>query len=164
MPPISAICRTKPSTLASAPKPNRLASPAPIRPPSRIERQPPKREANPPAGAATLGLPACGVMDFSIGAALGAVLVLGGAVYVREPRLPKLPPPPGRASAVLASIASEAIAAMAMTASLERLRDTIETSAGGDDGFCCPICKHSAPTVQPVAARDGGAHGPTAPT
>src|SRR5437016_3720792 len=76
IPPISATCRMKPSTLASAPKPKILASNPPMRPPIRIPRQPPKREA-PPSGACAVALG--WVIDFSIGAARGDVFVEGGA-------------------------------------------------------------------------------------
>jgi hypothetical protein len=59
-----------------APNPKILAKAAAIRPPIRIPRHPPKREG---CGAcATVGAPFW-VMDFSIGAAFGAVLVAGGA-------------------------------------------------------------------------------------
>src|SRR3954453_11001020 len=76
MPPISATCRKKPSTLASAPKPKMLASKPPMRPPIRIPRQPPKHEALPSgAGAVARGC----VIDFSMGAARGDVFVEGGA-------------------------------------------------------------------------------------
>jgi hypothetical protein len=52
------------------------------------------------------------VMERSTGAAgLGAVAVLGGAEYVRSPRLPKLPPLPGRASAAAMPINARAATA-----------------------------------------------------
>jgi hypothetical protein len=66
-----------------------------------MPRQPPDQDLLPAVGAVTGALPGC-VIDFSIGAVRGAVLVAGGLEYVREPRLPKLPPPPTRASAVVA--------------------------------------------------------------
>jgi hypothetical protein len=43
-------------------------------------------------------LPGC-VIEFWMGAAVGAVGVLGGAEYVRIPRLPPEKPPPARACA-----------------------------------------------------------------
>ena len=58
--------------------PNRLARPAPIRPPSSSDRQPNADDA----GAGVLGAPLLPgwVIDFSIGEAVfGAVLVVGGA-------------------------------------------------------------------------------------
>src|SRR5690242_4958482 len=91
----------KPRALASAPKPKMLPRAAAISPPIRIPRRPPKRDA-PVAGAAVEPALGC-VMDRSIGAARGAVLVAGGLEKVRDPRLPKLLPPPTRASAVVAN-------------------------------------------------------------
>src|SRR5262245_8686590 len=101
-PAIRSICKAKPKTLANAPTPKMLASPAAIRPPNRRPRRPPKREARPPVEGAVAGVLAAPglVIDLSMGAAvLGAVLVAGGAVYVRVPRLPKLLPRPTRAEA-----------------------------------------------------------------
>src|SRR6185503_200199 len=132
MPPISAACSTKPSTLASAPKPNRLARPAPISPPSSRPFQPPNRDA-PAAGCALCAaalLPGW-VMDFSIGAAVfGAVLVVGGAWNVFAPRLPTLLPLPTRASARSARSATDATATMVSQQSFAsvRVRDRMGTS------------------------------------
>ncbi|GGC32365.1 hypothetical protein GCM10011504_08190 [Siccirubricoccus deserti] len=83
-----------------------------------------EREKKPPAGfgwpiggravCPTPGLAGWfGCIVRSIGRAVpGAVLVLGGALKVRLPRLPAPPPPPGRASAK-AGASARAAAAMA---------------------------------------------------
>src|SRR5215831_3428657 len=102
IPTMSAACSKKPSTLARMPKPKMLARMPANKPPKRIERQPPKRDALLNGGWAVVGFVGW-VKDFSTGATLGAVFVPGGLEYVRDPRLPKLPPPPMRASAAVAT-------------------------------------------------------------
>jgi hypothetical protein len=73
---MSAVCNRKPSTLARTPNPKMLARTATNRPPNKIERHPPKRDA-PLIGAwAAVGFETW-VKDFSTGATLGAVLVAG---------------------------------------------------------------------------------------
>src|SRR4051812_18665318 len=81
--------------------------PAPNRPAARPVPKPNRRgcAADGIPAVAPPGVPTLGVWDRWIGAAwLGAVLVGGGALYVRAPREPKLPrPPPTRASATPAA-------------------------------------------------------------
>src|SRR5215510_3918523 len=96
--------------LARAPTPKMLARPAAIRPQSNRPRRPPKGEA---CGVSAAGDAAGLVMDFCIGSAVrGAVLVVGGGVKVRVPRLPKLLPLPTRAEATSA-VTSASVARMA---------------------------------------------------
>src|ERR1043166_8808842 len=62
----------------------------------------PGRLKKPPvAGAPTLGRPGWVMVRLNGCAAVGAVVVLGGAEKLREPREPELPPPPTRASAAV---------------------------------------------------------------
>jgi hypothetical protein len=56
-------------------------------------------------------------------AALGAVLVEGGAEYVREPREPELEPPPTRASAIDETATDTGKASAASTAKV--LKDAL---------------------------------------
>src|SRR6266852_1278416 len=96
-----------------------------IRP--KIEARPPStpmpgRLKNPPpggAGAPIPGLPGWVKVRLNGWAVLGAVVVLGGAEKVRDPREPELPPPPIRASAdeiaIARGTASETTTAIART-------------------------------------------------
>src|SRR5437762_4927087 len=96
----------KPASPPNRPWPiNSPIRPAPSNPANRPPVKPPKRPNMPPGAAAGLvgvaGRDACvgWVVERCIGAAVfGAVVVVGGALKVREPRLPKLPPELGRAS------------------------------------------------------------------
>src|SRR4029078_5530791 len=63
----------------------------------------------------------------SMGRAVGAVVVEGGAEKVREPRLPMLPPPAGRAMASVAASAS--VAARATATKTGRKRSMFSSSA-----------------------------------
>ena len=62
--------------------------------------------AAPAAGAPTPGVPGWVKVRFMGCAVPGAVVVLGGAEKVRDPREPELPPPPTRASASETAIAN----------------------------------------------------------
>ena len=130
MPAISATCSSRPRNEAKPLRPlNRPApesrpnSPAPSRPPiSRPPKPLPKRDgAAAGEGAApwvTLLAPGW-VIDRSIGAAgFGAVLVVGGVLNVR---LPRLPPLPTRASAT--SIMKTIVAASASERLPKRAND-----------------------------------------
>jgi hypothetical protein len=86
--------------------------------PGRLKK-PPLVAAPAVAAEPIPGLPGWVKVRF-IGAAVpGAVVVLGGAEKVREPREPELPPPPTRASAeeiaIASGIASERTTAKART-------------------------------------------------
>src|SRR5262249_32762719 len=70
MPTMSAACSKKPSTLARTPKPKMLAKMPANKPPKRIERQPPKRDAPLNGAWAVVGFVGW-VKDFSTGATLG---------------------------------------------------------------------------------------------
>ena len=71
--------------------------------PGRLKKPPLAAPAA--AGAPIPGLPGWVKVRFMGCAALGAVVVLGGAEKVRDPREPELPPPPTRASAAEIAIA-----------------------------------------------------------
>ncbi|CUX47498.1 hypothetical protein AGR3A_Lc130059 [Agrobacterium tomkonis CFBP 6623] len=121
-PPISSTCISMPKKPAMPPKPPPINMPnrPPInRPPIRPPIMPPNRPrlccgaacAPGRAGWAALGAAwlVLGVMLRLIGAVWpGAVLVEGGAEYVRVPRLPK-PPPARRASAISTATKDTAI-------------------------------------------------------
>src|SRR6266568_1589566 len=96
--------------------------PRPPRPPRRPGRlkKPPNRPPLAAAGAPAVDLPGCVMVRWVGAAALGAVVVEGGAVKVREPRLPELNPPPARALA--SAITRTSAAATATNASNGRMR------------------------------------------
>src|SRR6476620_6997405 len=97
----------KPPRPENIPPPNSMPKrPAPRKPAARPPSRPmPGRLKNPPlaapaaAGAPIPGLPGLVKVRFIGCAEPGAVVVLGGAEKVRDPRGPELPPPPTRASA-----------------------------------------------------------------
>jgi hypothetical protein len=90
----------------------------------------PGRLKNPPlaapaaAGAPIPGLPGWVKVRFIGCAEPGAVVVLGGAEKVRDPREPELPPPPTRASAAEIAMTSGTASdrTMAMARTIPRVR------------------------------------------
>jgi hypothetical protein len=106
MPPKSPCANSMPNR----PAPRKPAAMPPNKPPPNK----PGRIAVWPMGAA---LPGC-VIEFWIGAAVGAVGVAGGAENVRIPRLPPEEPPPTRACA--SAVTSTSTAAIAVSAISQR--------------------------------------------
>src|SRR6476661_10755754 len=111
------MCDDRPPRPENKPPPNSMPNrPAPRKPMARPPSMPPiipGRLKNPPllaapaaAGAPTPGVPGWVKVRFMGCAAPGAVVVLGGAEKVRDPREPELPPPPTRASAAEIVIAN----------------------------------------------------------
>src|SRR6266702_1140692 len=94
-----------PNSMPSRPAPRKPAARPPSMPmPGRLKKPP--LLAAPAAGAPTPGVPGWVKVRFMGCAVPGAVVVLGGAEKVRDPRDPELLPPPTRASADEIAIAS----------------------------------------------------------
>src|SRR5215470_2077066 len=125
---ISRTCNSRPKIEANPamppnnPYPNsRPNRPAPRKPAARPPSSP--RPPNKPALGAVRARPTlegC-VIERWIGAAVGAVAVLGGAEYVRVPRLPAEEPPRGRASA--SAVTKTNAAAITINAANQRGRN-----------------------------------------
>src|SRR5262249_5186390 len=85
-----------PNNRPKRPAPRNPAAIPPNNPPANP--RPPNKPGRVPAWPMDAASPGC-VIDLWIGAAVGAVGVLGGAENVRIPRLPPEKPPPARACA-----------------------------------------------------------------
>ena len=94
--------------MPNRPAPRKPAARPPSRP-GRLKKPPPARLNRPPPAELAPGLPGWVKVRLKGWAALGAVVVDGGAVKVRDPREPEENPPPTRASAEeIASVAGSA--------------------------------------------------------